>query len=116
MKDLYVDAGEEIPPNAPKPRGKPAQVNCFVDYDHAGDISTRQSQTGNILYFNSAPIIWYSKRQNTAESSTFGAEFLELQIETDLIVSLRYKLRMIGVPIEGAAIFFCDNEYKYRNA
>ena len=23
MKDLYFDYGEEIPPNAPKPRGKP---------------------------------------------------------------------------------------------
>ena len=38
MKDLYVDAGEEIPPNTPKPGGKPVQVNCFVDYDHEGDI------------------------------------------------------------------------------
>ena len=27
MKDLYVDNGEKIPPNDPKPRGKPVQVN-----------------------------------------------------------------------------------------
>ena len=35
---------------------------------------------------------------------------------TDLIFSLRYKLRMIGVPIEGPANILCDNESVYRNA
>ena len=37
-------------------------------------------------------------------------------IATDLIILLRYKLRMIGVPIEGLANVFCDNEYVYNNA
>ena len=36
MKDFYVDVGEDIPTNAPQPRGKPVQVNCFVNYDHEG--------------------------------------------------------------------------------
>ena len=58
LKDLYVDAGEEIPQNSPKPIRKTVQVNCFVDSDHAKYIATRRSQTGVILYFNSAPIIW----------------------------------------------------------
>ena len=44
-KDLYVGAGEEIPPNAPKTRVKPVQDNYFVNYDHAGCRSTRISQT-----------------------------------------------------------------------
>ena len=35
---------------------------------------------------------------------------------TDLFISLRYKLRIIGEPIEGAAIFFYGNEYVYKNA
>ena len=88
MKDLYIDAGEKIPPNAPKPRGKSVQVNFFFDYDHAGDRETWRSQTGVILYFNLAPIIWYSKRQNTVERLTFGVEFVALQIAEDLIFSL----------------------------
>jgi hypothetical protein len=32
-----------------------------------------------------------------------------------LIESLRYKLRMFGVPIEGASNVFCDNEAVYKN-
>ena len=73
MKDLYVDSKEEIPPNAAYPRGKPVWVKKIVDSDHAGDRATRRSQTGIILYCNSAPIIWYSKGHNRVESSTFGS-------------------------------------------
>ena len=49
------------------------------------------------------------------ESLTFRAEFVSFRIVTDLIVSLEYKLRIIGVTIEGAANIFCDNESVYRN-
>ena len=116
MKDVYPDAQEDLPPNAPEPRGNAIQVNCFVDSDHAGDRITRRSQTGVILYCNSAPIVWYSKRQNTVESSTFGSEFVALRIASELIISLRYKLRMFGIPITGPANVFCDNESVYKNA
>jgi hypothetical protein len=34
--DFYQDAKEEIPSNAPKPRGNPVQMNVFVDANHAG--------------------------------------------------------------------------------
>ena len=116
MKDFYVDAGEETSPNDPNLRGKPVQVNCFVDSDHAGDRPNQKSHTGIILYCNPAPIIWYSKRHNAAESSKFGAEFVALLIVMDLIVSFRYKLRMIEVPIEGAAMFVYANESVYIHA
>ena len=116
MRKIYLDAKEDVPPNAPEPRGRPVQVNCFVDSDHAGNRMTRRSQTGILLYLNSAPIVWYSKRQNTVESSTFGSEFVALRIASDLIISLRYKLRMFGIPIDGPTNVFCDNEAVYKNA
>ena len=31
-------------------------------------------------------------------------------------LTLRYKLRMIGVPIDGSTDIFCDNEAVYKNA
>ena len=57
MKEIYSDAQEDWPPNTPKPRGNSVEVNCFVDGDHTGDRVTRRSQTGIILYRNTAPII-----------------------------------------------------------
>jgi hypothetical protein len=63
-----------------------------------------------------APIIWYSKRQNTVEASSFGSEFVALRIAKEMIVALRYKLRMFGVPIDGPTNVFCDNNGVVKNA
>ena len=52
MKEAYVDAVKDLPPNAPEPRGKSLQINCFVDADHGGDKITRRLQTGIILFGN----------------------------------------------------------------
>ena len=110
MKLIYRDAMDEVPNNAPNPRGKPVQCNIYVDADHAGNKVTRKSQTGILVFLNMAPISWFSKRQNTVESSTFSSEYIALKIAVEKIISLRYKLRMMGVPLDGPANIFCDNE------
>ena len=109
-EDFYPHAKEELPPKMPEPLGKSAQINCFVDADHAADQVTRRSHTGVLLYVNTAPVTWYSKRQNTVETSTFGSEFVAMKIATELIIGLRYKLRMMGIPIDGPASVFCDSQ------
>lgn len=58
---------EEIPPNAPKSRGLGFIMRAFVDSDHAGDTITRRSSTGFLIFLNSAPIYWYSKKQGSVE-------------------------------------------------
>ncbi|MGH3056456.1 MAG: Ty1/Copia family ribonuclease HI, partial [Gaiellaceae bacterium] len=113
--EFYRDAKEGIPSNAPLARGNCVQMNCFVDANHAGDRVTRRSHTGIIIFLNRAPILWFSKRQNTVETSTFGSEFVALRIATEMIQSLRYKLRMMGVAIDGATNVFCDNEAVVKN-
>jgi hypothetical protein len=65
---------------------------------------------------NSAPIAWYSKRQNTVESSTFGSEFVALRVATEMCQALRYKLRMFGVAIDGPTSVMCDNKSVQTNA
>jgi hypothetical protein len=114
-KDYYPDAMETIPSNAPPPRGKPIQINMFCDAAHANDLITRRSTTGIIIFLQGTPIIWYSKRQNTIESSTFGSEFVAMKIATEMIEGLRYRLRMLGIPIAGCTNTFCDNESVVKN-
>jgi hypothetical protein len=109
-QDFYHDAKESLPPNALEPRGSPVQMNCFVDSDHAGNHVTCRSHTGVLIFLNHAPITWFSKAQNTVETSTFGSELVAMRIATELIESLRYKLRMFGIPLEGTANVFCDNQ------
>lgn len=114
--DFYQNPKEELPPNIPEPRGKPVQINCFVDADHAGDVVSRRSHTGILIYVNRSPVIWYSKRQNTVETSTFGSEFIALRIATEMIEGLRHKLRMFGIPLDGPANVFGDNQSVINNA
>ena len=116
MSQIYVDAQEDLPTNSPTPLGNPVQINCFVDSDHAGDRVTRRSHTGIIIYLNKSPISWFSKKQATVESSTFGSEFVALRLAVEQIISLRYKLRMLGIPIEGHANVFCDNDSVFKNS
>jgi hypothetical protein len=114
--EFYRDVKEEIPANAPEPLGKEVHMYCFCDADHAGDRLTRRSQTGIIIFLNRAPILWYSKKQNTVESSTFGSEFVALRTAVEQIISLRYKLRMMGIPILTPCLTLCDNETMIRNS
>ena len=88
---------------------KKVQLICFVDADHAGSKETRRSHTGVLIFVNRAPILWFSKRQITVETSTFGSEIIVLRISVELVEGLRYKLRMLGVPIDGPCDSFCDN-------
>jgi hypothetical protein len=115
-RDFYGDITEELPPRIPEPLGKAMDVTCFVDADHAGNIVTRRSHTGILIFIQNAPIIWWSKKQNTVESSSFGSEFVALRTARDMIVALRYKLRMFGIPIIGPASVLCDNQGVVKNA
>jgi hypothetical protein len=68
------------------------------------------------MYLNHALITWYSKSQNTIESSTFGSEFVALRIAVEMIEDMRYKLRMFGIPIDGPSKVFCNNKCVITNS
>ena len=76
----YPDAEEAISHNAPEPRGNGVVTSTFVDADHAGCKAMWRSHTGVLCYMNNkAPILWYSKCQNTVETSTFGSEYCAMK-------------------------------------
>jgi hypothetical protein len=112
--EFYPGAEEAIPQDMPETRGCSVVTSCFVDSDHAGCRLTQQSHTGVLIFVSNAPILWYSKRQNTVESSTFGSEFVAVSA-VDMIEGLWYKLRMMGIPLDGSTSVFCDNEGMVKN-
>ena len=87
-----------------------------MDASHAGNLANRRSYTGIIVYVNNAPMIWYSKRQNIVEISSVGSELVALEITTDMIEALRYKLRCFGITIDGPAEILCVNNSVVTNA
>jgi hypothetical protein len=108
-KEFYGEVSEPLPPNMPEPRGKEIEIRLYVDSDHAGDQLVRRSRTGYFVFLNMAPLIWFSKRQPMVETSVFGAEFFALKNGMETVRGLRYKLRMMGIPIEGPAFAYGDN-------
>ena len=116
FKDIYRNAKEQLPDRMPRPRGRGVTMTAFVDSSHAQDKKTRRSHTGFVIFVNRAPIIWYSKRQSTVETSTFSSEFIALKTCMESIVGLRVKLMMFGVPILGEAKVLCDNLSTVNNS
>jgi hypothetical protein len=93
----------------PAPKGSTASLTTYVDADHARDKVTCRSVSGILMLLNNTPIHWVSKRQPTVETSTYGSEMIATRIAIDMIIEMRYKLRMLGVPIDGSAMLLGDN-------
>ena len=92
------------------------KIACYVDANHAGNIVTRRSHTGIVIFVNSAFLIWWSKHQNTVETSTFRSDYVALRIAMEQIISLRYKLKTMDIQVEDPANVFCDNEAVAKNS
>jgi hypothetical protein len=115
-EEFYGDVNEPMPPNAPPPLGKPVTVRLMTDSDLAGCTKTRRSRTGYILMVNNALIAAYSKRQATIETSVYGAEFLALKTGMEASRGLRYKLRMMGIPVLEPTYTYVDNMSVVHNS
>jgi hypothetical protein len=113
--EFYPDAKEAVPRAALEPRGVSVVTSCFVDSEHAGCRLTGRSHTGVLIFVNNAPILWHSKRQNMVESLMFGSEFVALWMAVDMVEGLWYKLRMMGIPLDGSTSVFCDNKGVLKN-
>ena len=72
----HVVGKEETPKDMPEPRGMGFVIRAKVDADHASDTTTRRSRTGFLVYIISSPVFWWSKKQTSIESSSFGSEFI----------------------------------------
>ncbi len=77
---------------------------------------TQRSRTGFIIFCNLAPIIWLSKQQGTIETSDFGAEFDPMKHGIKTLRGLRYKIRMMGVPLSGPTYVYGDNKSQVTNS
>ena len=98
-KDFYGRLKEASPPNTPEERGKEVDLHGFVDSDHAGEKKTRRSRSGFFMFLNTSLIQWFYKKQAMIETSVFVAEIVAMNIVMETLRGIRYKLRMMGVPI-----------------
>jgi hypothetical protein len=110
INSTYGPTKEELPPNMPTPRGKPFRITTYEDANLVHCLVTGRSLSGIIHMVNQTPIQWFCKKQNVVETATYGSEFMAARQATEQIMDLRYTLRMMGIPIDGPAWMFGDNQ------
>ena len=110
-----VQGKEEIPHNMPEPRGQGFMMCAEVDADHASDTITRCSRMGLLVYLNCTPIYWWSKKQNSVESLSFGSKFIAMKQCCEYLRGLRYKLRMMGILCDHPTFIYGDNQSVLAN-
>ena len=109
-RTVYGDVHEAIPRDCPEPLGNSLVHTVYVDANLMHDITTGHSCTGVLHLLNQTPIEWYSKKQPTVETATYGSEFLAARTATEQTIDMRTTLRYLGVPISGPTLMFGDNK------
>ena len=110
MSSVYGCPKEDVDPDAPRPLGKLVRTTTFKDANLMHDMITGRSASGILHLVNQTPIEWFSKRQATVETATYGSEFVCACIACEQIIDLCHTLRSLGVPLDGPSWMFGDNK------
>ena len=106
---VYGNVQEITPNNCPKPLGKSVTTTTTLDANLLHCLATGASLTACLHFCIQAPTDWYSKKQATVETATYGSKFVATKTATEQIIDLRYTLRYLGVPIKSKSYMFGDN-------
>jgi hypothetical protein len=115
-KSVYGEVKEIIPDDAPEPLGKFVTLTHYVDANLMHDMVTGRSVTGILHLINKTPVDWYSKKQATVETATYGSEFVAARTCVEQIIDLRLTLRYLGVPLREKSYMFGDNQSVVNSA
>ena len=110
QRTAYGGAKEEIPHDISEPKGKHVTTTTYVDANLHHDQVTGKAVTACLHIVNATPSHWYTKRQATVETATYGSEFVAARIATDQIIDLRYTQMYLGVPVRSKSYMFGDNK------
>jgi hypothetical protein len=113
---IYGKVEEILPKDAPRPLGNKVTTVTYTDANLYHDMLTGRSVTGILHLCNQTLVDWYSKRQATVETATFGSEFTAARVAVDQIIDLRTTLRYLGVPVNARSYMFGDNQSVVTNS
>jgi hypothetical protein len=77
------------------------------------NIAAGRSFTGILHLVNKTPIEWYSKKQATVETATYGSEFVAARVCVECveqIIDLRNTLQFLRVLVREKSYMFADNK------
>ena len=102
MKHTYCIHSNQVSGGAP--------VIKFVDANLMHNVITGHSVTGTLTLVNKTILDWYSKKQATVETATYGSEFVAARTATEQMIDLRVTLRYLGANLRQVSYLFGDNQ------
>lgn len=90
--------------------GSKFDMHVFSDADWAGDIITRRSTTGYVVFAGGGPIAWQSKLQTTVATSSMESEYMALYAGMQEIVWLRGVLEELRLHLDKPTPYFIDSQ------
>ena len=106
---VYGDVEEVLPDDMSEPLGKAVVTTATMDANLNHCLATGKSLTGCLHFVNKSPVDWYSKKQTTVETATYGSEFVAVKTATEQIMDIRQTLRYLGASIGSKSSLFGDN-------
>jgi hypothetical protein len=102
--------------DACEPLGKYVTLTHYVDANLCHYLITGCSVTGILHLVNKTPIDWYSKKQATVETATYGSEYVAAGTCVEQVMDLRLTIRYLRVPIRSRSYMFGDNKTVVENS
>ena len=115
MKDLYRDIKHvldtenkelEIWPT----KNKRVTVMAMCDSDNSGDLDTRKSVTGYLVFINGSLVAWRSRGQKTVSLSSCESEYYAMAEVAQELLYIKQILEFLHVEVELPMIVKCDNQ------
>ena len=82
---VYGDVHKILPDDMPEPLGEAEVTTTTMDANLNHCLATGKSLTGCLHLVGKTPVDWYSKKQATVETATYGSEFVAAKTATEQI-------------------------------
>ena len=104
-----ADQGLKMKPRQQTGLESPWELNAYCDSDYSGDVDTRRSVTGFIVYVMDCPISWKSKSQRSVTLSSTEAEYVAISEVCAAIMFIKQIVEFVGVSVKKPIIINVDN-------
>jgi hypothetical protein len=107
---------EQVPEGIPEPLGNNVMLSHYYDANLYHDVFMGWSVTGILHFMKKMPIDWYSKKQATVETTTYGSKFITACTCYDQAIDLMLTLCYLHVPICDVSYIFGNNKNIVQSA
>ena len=85
---VYGNPTKELPTDALEPLGKLVTLGNSFNANLMDDMLSGKAVTGCLHMANKTPMMWYSKKQATSETATYGSEFVSRRTCVEHVIDL----------------------------